>query len=341
MTGAARGEPLVSMVVPVRNEEAHLRRCVESLLTQDYPVEKLEVIVVVGASRDDTRGVAARLAQADARLRVLDNPGGETPVSLNLGMRAARGEIVGRLDGHAWAAPGFLRAGVEALQRTGASGVGGRCQFVGDGAVGAAIAVAMNSRSGGGNASFRIGGDERDADTLMFGLYPRDAYERVGEFDETLLRNQDDEWHHRARMRGERLVFTPTMGFWHMARPSLPALWRQYSSWGVFRVATLAKHRRPGAARQMAPPLLVLGLTSAVALEVASGGRLRAGRRLVGGYAAALAVAGVYESARVSRIRSAPLVGAAVGVMQVSYGWGFWGEAARRLAPGGRSRAGE
>ena len=201
--------------------------------------------------------------------------------------------------------------------------------------------VAMNSRSGGGNASFRIGGDERDADTLMFGLYPRDAYERVGEFDETLLRNQDDEWHHRARMRGERLVFTPTMGFWHMARPSLPALWRQYSSWGVFRVATLAKHRRPGAARQMAPPLLVLGLTSAVALEVASGGRLRAGRRLVGGYAAALAVAGVYESARVSRIRSAPLVGAAVGVMQVSYGWGFWGEAARRLAPGGRSRAGE
>jgi hypothetical protein len=333
---AALAEPLVSMVVPVRNEEAHLARCVESLLTQDYPVDKLEVIVVVGGSTDGTRDVATRLAAEDARVRVIDNPGGLTPVSLNLGMRAARGSVVGRLDGHAWASPGFLRAGVEALQRTGASGVGGRCQFVGDGPVGEAIAVAMNSRSGGGNASFRIGGDERDADTLMFGLYPREAYDRVGEFDETLLRNQDDEWHHRARLGGERLVFTPTMGFSHMARPSLPALWRQYSSWGVFRVATLAKHRRPGAARQLAPPLLVLGLASAVALEAASGGRLRTGRGLVGAYVAALGVAGVYESSRVGRLRAAPLVGAAVGVMQLSYGCGFWGEAARRLAPGTR-----
>ena len=332
-------EPFVSMVVPVRNEEAHLARCVESLLSQDYPAGKLEVIVVVGGSRDGTRGVATRLAEADARVRVLDNPGGATPVSLNIGMRAARGTVVGRLDGHAWASPGFLRAGIEALQRTGASGVGGRCQFVGEGAVGNAIAVAMNSRSGGGNASFRIGGAERDADTLMFGLYPREAYDRVGEFDETLLRNQDDEWHHRARLKGERLVFTPAMGFSHMARPSLPALWRQYSSWGVFRVATLAKHRRPGAARQLAPPLLVLGLTSALALEAASGGRVRAGRTLALGYVAALGAAGVYESSRVGRVRSAPLVGAAVGVMQLSYGWGFWGETARRLRS--RSRPGD
>ena len=90
MAEAALDAPLVSMVVPVRNEEAYLARCVESLLEQDYPLDKLEVIIVVGSSHDRTRDVAERLAQ-DARVRVIDNPGGQTPVSLNLGMRAARG----------------------------------------------------------------------------------------------------------------------------------------------------------------------------------------------------------------------------------------------------------
>jgi succinoglycan biosynthesis protein ExoA len=323
--------PLVSMVVPARNEEAHLARCVGSLLSQDYPADRLEVLVVIGASDDGTAEVAAELAR-DERVRVIDNPGGTTPVSLNLGMRAARGTIVGRLDGHAWAAPGFLRAGVEALARTGASGVGGLCTFVGDGRVGEAIALALNSRAGGGNAAFRIGGAEREADTVAFGLYPREAYDRVGEFDETLLKNQDDEWHHRARLGGERMLFTPTMGVSYVARSSLSALWRQYSSWGVFRVATIAKHRRPGAARQMAPPLLVLGLASALTLDAASGGRRRAGRRLAGGYVAALGAAGLYEGARARRLSAAPLVAAAVGVMQLSYGCGFWQETARRLA---------
>lgn len=318
------------MVVPARNEQAHLARCVGSLLSQDYPADRLEVIVVIGASNDGTAQVAAELAR-DERVRVLENPGGTTPVSLNLGMRAARGTIVGRLDGHAWAAPGFLRAGVEALERTGASGVGGLCTFVGDGPVGEAIALALNSRAGGGNAAFRIGGAEREADTVAFGLYPREAYERVGEFDETLLKNQDDEWHHRARLGGERLLFTPTMGVSYVARSSLAALWHQYFSWGVFRVATIAKHRRPGAARQMAPPLLVLGLASALALDGTSGGRRRAGRRLATGYVAALGAAGLYEAVRAGRPRAAPLVGAAVGVMQLSYGCGFWREAARRL----------
>jgi glycosyltransferase involved in cell wall biosynthesis len=334
---AALDAPLVSMVVPVRNEEAYLARCVESLLEQDYPLDKLEVIIVVGSSHDRTRDVAERLAQ-DARVRVIDNPGGQTPVSLNLGMRAARGAVVGRLDGHAWAAPGFLRAGIEALARTGASGVGGLCTFVGDGPVGEAIALALNSRAGGGNAAFRVGGAERDADTIAFGLYPRAAFDRVGEFDETLLKNQDDEWHHRARLAGERLLFTPTMGVSYVARSSLPALWRQYSSWGVFRVATIAKHRRFGAARQMAPPLLVLGLASALALEAASG--RRAGRRLAAGYVAALAAAGAYEGARSRRPQAAPLIGAALGVMQLSYGCGFWGETGRRLASRARPSTG-
>jgi succinoglycan biosynthesis protein ExoA len=327
-------KPLVSMVVPVRNEEKYLVRCVESLLSQDYPADRLEVIVVVGASEDGTRELAVRLASEDDRVRVIDNPGGTTPVSLNLGMRAARGAIVGRLDGHAWAAPGFLRAGVEALARTGASGVGGLCTFVGEGAVGEAIALALNSRAGGGNAAFRIGGAERDADTIAFGLYPREAYERVGEFDETLLKNQDDEWHYRARVAGERMLFTPAMGVSYVARSSLPALWRQYSSWGVFRVATIAKHRRFGAARQMAPPLLVLGLVSALALDTATGGRRHTGRRLTATYVAALAGAGVYEGVRARRPAAAPLIAAAVGAMQLSYGCGFWGEAARRLVSG-------
>jgi succinoglycan biosynthesis protein ExoA len=335
--------PTVSIVMAVRNEERWIERGVRAVLDQTYPGDRLEVVVVVGASHDRTREIVERLAAEDSRVVLVDNPEGTTPAALNLGIRRASGELYARVDGHMWIADDFIASGVEVLTRTGVSGVGGKATFVGTSPTSEAVALALGSRAGGGNAAFRIGGAERPADTLAFGIYPLAVFERVGLFDESLLYNQDDEWHHRARLGGESFVFTPRMAFTHVARGSLRALWHQYYFWGVYRIATIAKHRRPGAARQLAPAALVALLGSATLVDVASGGRRRVGRRLWLAYAATLACAGAAVSVRARRPRLAPLVAAALATMHLSYGLGFWRELGARLLrrPGlARSRAG-
>jgi len=333
--------PTVTVVMAVRNEEASIERGVHAVLDQSYPADRLDVIVVVARSEDRTREIVSRLAAENPRVTVVDNPRGSTPAALNIGVGAASSELFARVDGHTWIAPDFIENGVAALLRTGASGVGGKANFRGTTPASSAIAIALGSRAGGGNAAFRIGGAEREADTLAFGIYSRAIFDRVGVFDEELLYNQDDEWHHRARLHGETFVFTPTMDFTHIARGSLRALWRQYYFWGVYRVATIAKHRRPGAARQLAPPALAALLAIATTSDVLSGGRRREGRRLWLGYAGLLALAGAFESAKAKRLRLAPRVAVSLAAMHLSYGVGFWRElAARLLRRGSLARAG-
>jgi succinoglycan biosynthesis protein ExoA len=323
-------EPLVSVVMPVRNEGGRIERSVLSVLDQDYPADRLEVIAVVGTSTDDTRDVLQRIAAGDSRLRILDNPDGRTPVGLNLGVRAARGEYIARVDGHAWVDRDFISSGMETIRRTGCDGVGGVTRHEGEGPIGSAIALAMTSRLGVGN-SFRVVGAEREVDTFAFPLYRREVFERVGLFDEDLLRNQDDELNHRIRRAGGRLVFAPTMGSSYLVRSSVSALWSQYWQYGRFRFATVAKHRRPGAARQLAPPALVSGLAAGLALDAASGGGWYAGRVLAACYALLLLAGGLVAATSARRPLLAPLVAVACGAMHLSYGAGFWTELGARV----------
>lgn len=336
--GGARGTtvPFVSVIMPVRDEGGRHVRAIRSMLDQRYPRDRMELIVVVGRSRDDTLPLARALAEADERVTVIPNPAGTTPASLNLGLRRARGEVVGRLDGHAWAAPDFLAQAVAALARSGADGVGGIAEHVGQGRMGTAIAIAMSSPAGSGNASFRVGGREGPADTVVFGMYRAEVFDRVGAFDEELLRNQDDEMNHRIRRAGGLLHFTPGIRSSYVVRGRLRHLWRQYEAYGAFRVATLVKHRRPGAARQLAAPLLVLALTAAAGAEAASG--RPTGRAGAGAYLGLVAGAGLLSARRAGRPALAPVVSAALATMHLAYGTGFWREAARRLVRLNRGR---
>jgi glycosyltransferase involved in cell wall biosynthesis len=323
--------PRVSVVMPVRNEADWIDRSLGAVLGQEYPAEQLEVIVVVGRSTDDTRDRVAQIAAADPRVRLLENPDGRTPVSLNLGIRASDGDVVVRVDGHAIISPDFVREAVAALDRTAADGVGGHAQHVGVGAMGEAIAAAMTSRVGAGNASFRVGGTEREADTIVFGAYRRGVFDRVGFMDESLTRNQDDEFNHRVRLHGGRLVFVPSVRSSYVVRSSLSALWRQYADYGRYRVSTLWKHHRPGAVRQLAPPALVLLLVGGGLAEALSGGRLRTARSVGGAYVAALLISGTAVGVRRGKPASGPLVAAALATMHLGYGVGFWTELARRV----------
>lgn len=310
--------PFVSVVIPMRNESNHIRPCLDAVIAQDYPADRREILVVDGESDDDSLAV---LATYGPQLRVLRNPGRIVPTAMNIGIRAAHGDIIARVDGHTVLAPPYLRAGVEALRRTGADNVGGAMHAVGGGPMGDAIALAMGSRFGIG-AYFHFGTAEREADTVYMGMWPRQVFERIGLFDEELVRNQDDELNYRLRKLGGRIVLVPSMQSRYQNRQSLRTLVRQFFQYGVWKIRVLQKHPRQMNWRHFVPPAFVLAVGIAViaALTVRGGQWLVAAA--VGAYAGALTAA----AASVARRHGWSHFGRvliAFAAMHVSWGAGF------------------
>ena len=259
--------PLVSVVIPLRNEAGYIHHCIDSVLAQDYPANRLEIIAVDGDSDDTTVGVLRGYGE---RVRVLRNPARIVPTAMNIGIRAARGEIIARVDAHTVLAPDYIRIGVETLQRTGADNVGGPMHTIGGGVWGDAIAAAMSSRFGIG-AYFHFATADREVDTVYMGMYPRRVLERIGLFDEELVRNQDDELNYRLRKAGGRVWLTTRMQSRYQNRQSLTALRRQFFQYGWWKIRVLQKHPKQMSARQFVPTLLVVWLLVTGALAVVSG----------------------------------------------------------------------
>ena len=183
---------LVSIVVAVRNEERHIAACLDALLAQDYPRDRLEILVMDGGSTDRTREMAASFADGDKRVKVLDNPEQIAASAFNHGIRAARGDYVGVMSGHAIPALDYVRQAVSALHETGAWAVGGKILRQGRTPLQRGIALATSSPFGVGNAAHNYASVAREAETVFPGMWPRDVFDRVGWFDTTLVRNQDD-----------------------------------------------------------------------------------------------------------------------------------------------------
>lgn len=316
--------PLVSVVIPMRNESNHIRPCLDSVLAQDYPADRLEVLVVDGESDDDSLQV---LATYGTRIRVLHNPRRVVPTAMNIGIRAARGEVIARVDGHTVLAPSYLRTGVEALRRTGADNVGGAMHAVGGGLMGDAIALAMSSRFGIG-AYFHFGTTEREADTVYMGMWPRKAFERMGLFDEELVRNQDDELNYRLRKLGGHIVLVPAMTSRYQNRQTVKALARQFFQYGVWKIRVLQKHPLQMSWRHFVPPAFVfaLGITSVMALTLDGGGWLLVG--VCGAYGTALTLA-AGSVAHCHGWQNVGRVLVAFAVMHLSWGAGFLAGAVR------------
>jgi glycosyltransferase involved in cell wall biosynthesis len=255
--------PFISVVIPMRNEAGWIEACLGSILAQDYPRDRFEVIVVDGESND---GSARILAGYGEQIRVLSNPGRIVPTAMNIGIRAARGEVIARVDAHTVLQPSYLREGVEALRRSGAENVGGPMISVGGGKQGDAIAAAMGSRFGIG-AYFHFGTEDREVDTVYMGMYPRRVFERIGLFDEELVRNQDDELNYRLRKAGGRVFMTPRMQSRYQNRQSIRALARQFFQYGEWKVRVLQKHPLQMSWRHFVPPTLVFSLALLLALS--------------------------------------------------------------------------
>jgi len=263
--------PQVSVIMPVRNEAAYIERSLGAVLAQDYPADRLEVLVVDGLSDDGTREVVLARAAADPRVRLLDNPARIVPPGLNLGIAQARGEIIVRVDGHCEIAPDYVRRSVEHLL-AGFGGapveaVGGPIETVGETDEAQAIALAMSSWFGVGGSAFRTIKDRPLlVETVAFPAYRRRTLQRLGPFDEELVRNQDDEYNYRLLKSGGRILLAPDIRSRYYSRGTLRSLWRQYYQYGYWKVRVMQKHPRQMRARQFVPPAFVAGLFGSAAL---------------------------------------------------------------------------
>src|SRR4051812_5238461 len=258
-TNPAAHWPPVSAVLTVLNEERHLRDAVASVLEQDYPGE-LEVVLALGPSRDRTAEVANELAAEDPRIHCVPNPSGRTPDGLNKALAISKHPIVARVDGHAELPPHYLRTAVETLQRTGAVNVGGLMWAEGRTDFERAVARAMTSRFGVGNAPFHVGGEEGPADTVYLGVFLRDALDAVFGYDEGFTRAQDWEMNYRLRRAGGLIWFTPKMRVSYRPRGSLSALAHQYFNYGRWRGEVMRLHPDTVNLRYLAPPTALVAV---------------------------------------------------------------------------------
>ena len=262
--------PTVTVVMPVRDEGPFIDRSVGAVLEQDYPRDHLQLLVADGRSTDGTRARVAALGELDPRLSLVDNPEGIVPTGLNRALAMASGEVVIRIDGHAVVPPDYVRRCVEVLFESDADCAGGVITTVGDGVKARAIAAAQASPFGVGNATFRTGTPQaRAVDTLAFGAYRREVFDRIGTFDEELRRNQDDELNYRLTQAGGTIWLDPSIRCLYFSRASLPGAWRQYREYGLYKVRVVQKRGGVPASRQLVPAAFVAALGASVVLAAA------------------------------------------------------------------------
>lgn len=315
--------PFVSVVMPVRDEAGFLARSLGAVLAQDYPAERMEILVADGMSTDATRDLVRAAAARDPRVRLVDNPGRIAPTGLNAALAEARGQVLVRVDGHCEIAPDYVSRCVAHLSGGEAAGVGGPLETVGETPVARVIALAMSSGFGVGGAAFRTRrGWTGFVDTVAFPAYTRAATDLAGPYDEELVRNQDDEYNYRLRERGARILLAADVGARYFSRGTVRSLFRQYLQYGFWKVRVLQKHPRQMSARQFVPPLFAASLLAgALAAAVSPWGRF-----LLLGVLAAYALADLVASLRAGRRGPFPqvlLLPLVYATLHVSYGFGF------------------
>jgi succinoglycan biosynthesis protein ExoA len=315
--------PMVSILMPVRNEEGYIGRSLDAVFAQDYPQELMEVIVADGRSIDRTRDVVESFRIVHPNLRLIDNPGKTAPYGLNAATEQAEGEMLLRVDGHCEIAPDYVRNCVQHLLSDGIAGVGGFVETVGETETARSIALAMSSRFGVGDSAFRTIRD-RDllVDNLNFPAYTRVTVVAAGPYDVEQVRDQDDEYNYRIREAGGTLLLAADVKSRYYSRSSLKRLLSQFYQYGFWKVRVMQKHPRQMSVRQFAPSSLV----GVLLLLVLLGPFLRSARRLLLALVATYVVANVGVSIAIaeregrSHLRILP---AAFAALHFGYGAGF------------------
>jgi glycosyltransferase involved in cell wall biosynthesis len=313
--------PSVTLVVAMRNEGPSIERCLASIAAQDYPSDLIEVLVFDGESTDDSVAIARAFVDGRPGWEVRTNPRRFQAAAWNLGIAAASGEILGIVSGHAELGPGYVRAAVDALRRTGADMVGGPVRAIAEGPVGAAIAIATSTPFGVGGARHHYLTKPAEVDTVFMGVASRATWLRYP-FDEEFVRNQDDELSYRLLDDGGRIVCDPAIESTYRSRSTLRGLWHQYFGYGSWKVRVIQAHPHQARFRHLAPVTLVATLGGFALLGIVSRRARTAAALELGLYAAATGAAAARYRDREDPT-SAVALAVTYPVLHLSYGTGM------------------
>ena len=258
--------PRITVIMPVRNEEEYIEQSIYSVWDNGYPQELIQILVVDGESDDGTARITEELSTR-INVRLLNNPDRVVPTALNLAIAEATGEIIFRLDGHAFYIEGFLQKAVDfMLMHPEYDCVGGPIETIGLDRSGNSIKEAMSSRIGVGNSMFRIGNYEGEVDSVAFGGYRRAVFDRIGLFNEELVRNQDDEFNYRLRKHGGRIYMLREFAATYYSRATLKKLWRQYFQYGFWKIRVMQLLGQVPTLRSVIPLIFLLSLITGIVL---------------------------------------------------------------------------
>jgi len=293
----------------------------DSILRQDYP-GPIEILVADGMSTDGTREMITGYQANQRNIQLIDNPGKIVPTGLNAALKLAQGDIIIRVDGHTIIAPDYVRRCAETLLSCTADNVGGRMNARGEGIFGETVAIATSSPFGVGGARFHYSEQREWVDTVYMGAWRREAFEKIGLFDEELVRDQDDEFNYRLREHGGTILLDPKIKSVYTNRSSPRALWKQYFQYGFYKIRVLQKHPRQMSLRQFIPPLFVTALIFSLILSLFTPGGWIALLLVGGSYLLANLTTSLITAARKGwrHIIVLPLTFA---ILHLSYGLGF------------------
>jgi succinoglycan biosynthesis protein ExoA len=315
----AMGTPFVTVAIPCFNEERHISACLEDIFAQDYPSDRIEVLVGDGMSTDRTRALLHEIsASHGGRLRIIDNPRRLQAPAMNAMIAAAKGEVIVRVDVHARYAPDYVRQCVAVLEETGADNVGGAQRAVAETWFQRALCAALDSPLGVGGARYRQTDSEGFVDTVFLGAFRRAIFDVVGGYDDKAVTNEDAELNQRILEAGGKVFLSRKIIVHYYPRDSFKGLARQYFKYGKGRARTLLKHASLPTPRPAIPFLLVVGGTTLLAVPSL--------RKLAPLGFGLYGLAAVVEAVRVSRRDSlalAPAIAAIFPVLHVAHGVGF------------------
>ena len=258
-----KNKPFVSIVIPCLNEEEFIAKSLHSIIAQDYPKEKMEILVVDGMSEDMTRKIVEFYVNNNSLIKLLDNPKRITTCAFNIGIKYSKGEIIVIMGAHALYKNDYISKCIKYLNEYEADNVGGRMITLPweNTLIANAIVQSLSTRFGVGNSYFRTGSKESKwVDTVFGGCYKREVFDKIGLFDEDLVKNQDDEFNLRLIRNGGKILLVPDIVTYYYSRNSLPKLWNQHFQYGYFKPLVLKKIGALLTFRQIVPPLFVLSL---------------------------------------------------------------------------------
>ena len=317
--------PMVSIVLPCRNEKDNIENCVRSILSQDPPEGGFELLIVDGLSNDGTRTILNRLSNKHRTIRILDNEDHIVSTGLNRGIQHARGQIILRMDAHTEYARNYVKECIDTLVQTKADNVGGPCQAKGFSTIGQAIAAAFQNPFAVGGSKNHDVSYEGPIDTVYLGCWQRNLFAELGMFDPELVRNQDDEFNYRMRIAGKKLWQSRKIKCVYHTRETIKKLFWQYIQYSYWKVKVIKKHRRIASIRHIIPTIFILSLVFLPIFSIWDPRAWWAFISILGTYGISSLISSAI-SAHKSEWKLFPILPFIFATYHIAYGLGFlWG----------------